>query len=212
MIKENGKPGDLPEVDMNKATAEPDSQSVPLEERTKQELLDLYREAKEASEKNFDLYLRSQAEIENIRKRHQREKNEWRKFANETLIKNILPSLDNLEKALAHADNEQAIHALKEGIEFTLKGLKDALSKSGLVEVRALGESFDPCYHEAVSQIQEDQVKPGTVVEELQKGYLLNDRLIRPSVVVVSSSGSSSPADQGAPHEKACEKILGVDD
>jgi len=196
MAKEKEKTGDLSEIKVNETVAESDQETMPPEALTEEELLKLYREAKEESARNYDLYLRSQAEIENIRKRHEREKQDWRKFANETLIRNILPSLDNLEKALVHAGNENAHQALKEGVELTLQGLKDALSKSGLVEVRARGEAFDPCYHEAVSQVQDDQAEPGTIVEELQKGYLLNDRLLRPSVVVVSGAGASSPGDR----------------
>jgi molecular chaperone GrpE len=206
MAKEKNDAADQPEKDKDRTLSESVLNEKAPEDLSKEDLLSLYREAKESSEKNYDLYLRSQAEIENIRKRNKKEKEDWLKYANETLIKNILPSLDNLEKALEHADNENAIHALSEGIELTLKGLKDALSKSGLSEVCALGEPFDPCYHEAVSQIQDDQVKPGTIIEELQRGYVLNDRLIRPAVVVVSKSGSSSPADQDESRARACEK------
>jgi molecular chaperone GrpE len=205
MTKENQDKSNIPGIDMEQTDSESVSESRRDEDLPTEDLTDLYKEAKDASEKNYDLYLRSQAEIENIRKRSKREKEEWVKYANETLIKNILPSLDNLEKALEHVDNEHAIRALREGVELTLKGLKDALSKSGLVEIHALGEPFDPCYHEAVSQIQNDQVKPGTVVEELQKGYLLNDRLIRPAVVVVSKSGSSFSMNQNESSSRACE-------
>jgi molecular chaperone GrpE len=205
MTKENQDKSNIPGIDMEQTDSESVSESRRDEDLPTEYLTDLYKEAKDASEKNYDLYLRSQAEIENIRKRSKREKEEWVKYANETLIKNILPSLDNLEKALEHVDNEHAIRALREGVELTLKGLKDALSKSGLVEIHALGEPFDPCYHEAVSQIQNDQVKPGTVVEELQKGYLLNDRLIRPAVVVVSKSGSSFSMKQNESSSRACE-------
>ena len=212
MSKEKKENQDIAETDKGRTVSEDAPLAASPEDLTREELLALYREAKDASEKNYDLYLRSQADIENMKKRNKRDKADWLKYANENLIKSILPSLDNLEKALDHADNENAIHALREGIELTLKGLKDVLSKSGLVEVRARGEPFDPCYHEAVSQIQDDQAKPGTIVEELQRGYLLNDRLIRPAVVVVSRSGSSSPADQGESHAGKCEKNLGVDD
>ena len=201
----------MPQTDEGQALSEPVSEAGPPEEMSKEEIIALYREAKEALEKNYDLYLRSQAEIENIKKGFKREKQDWLKYANETLVKSLLPSLDYLESALEHAGNENAIHALKDGIELTLKGLKDALSKSGLVEVRAVGEPFDPCFHEAVSQIQNDQVGPGTIVEELQKGYVLNDRLIRPAVVVVSKAGGSPEADQGRSQAGACAKNPGVD-
>jgi molecular chaperone GrpE len=205
MAKEKQEKKDAQQTD----GAEPDLEFTPdsgeYENLSREDLIRLVKQAKEASDKNYDLYLRSKADIDNIRKRTKKEKEDWHNYANETLVRNLLPSLDNLEKALEHADNENAISALKEGIELTLKGLRDSLSKSGLAEVRALGEPFDPCYHEAVSQIENDQVEPGTVVEELQKGYLLNDRLIRPAVVVVSKPGPSPSADQDGFSARACE-------
>ena len=157
-----------------------------LDELTKEELLGKIQEFQKESEKNHDLYLRSQAEMENMKKRNRKEKEDYLKFANESLIKDMLPVLDNLEKALSHAENENTVHALKEGIHLTLKGLKESLSKSGLEEVKALGEPFDPCFHEAVSEMNDPKAKPGIVLTELQKGYTLNARLIRPAMVVVS--------------------------
>lgn len=205
MTKEKQEKKDPQQTDGAESDLEFIQDSVDYENLSREDLISLVKQAKEASDKNYDLYLRSQAEIDNIRKRTRKEKEDWHNYANETLVRNLLPSLDNLEKALEHADNENAIGALKEGIELTLKGLRDSLSKSGLAEVRALGEPFDPCYHEAVSQIENDQVEPGTVVEELQKGYLLNDRLIRPAVVVVSKHGPSPSADQDGFSARACE-------
>ncbi len=177
-----------------------------IEELTRDELLAQIQELRKTSEKNYDLYLRSQAEIENIKKRNRKEREDWLKYANESLIKDLLPSLDSLEKALAHSTDENAIDALREGVRLTLKGLKDALSRSGLEDVHAMGEAFDPCFHEAVAQIEKDDVKPGTIVEELQKGYLLNERLIRPAMVVVSKSGSAGPGNQSEAPARVCEK------
>lgn len=191
----------IPVRNDGKNHAEADSDAKSLQEMSRDELLEKVDEALKAADKNYDLYVRSQAELENIKKRQKREKEDWLKFANESLIKALLPSLDNLEKALEHADNENSGDALKQGVELTLKGIKDALAKSGLEEVHARGEAFDPCFHEAVSQIEDPRVKPGTIVEELQKGYLLNKRLIRPAMVVVSRSGSS----EGEGVAGACE-------
>lgn len=157
-----------------------------LEKMTKSELIERLKEVEQLKERNYDLYLRSQAEIDNLRKRNQREKSEWLNFANESLIKEMLPVLDNLEQAISHTDNENALLALKEGVELTLKGLKDTLRKCGLETVRSEGEPFDPNYHEAVSEMEDDSVDKGKVLHELQKGYILNNRLIRPAKVVVS--------------------------
>jgi len=177
-----------------------------LDKLTKEELLEKAREIQKESEKSYDLYLRSQAEMENLKKRNRKEKEDYLKFANESLIKEMLPVLDNLATALSHSDNENNVHALKEGIRLTLKGLKDTLSKSGLEEVKALGEPFDPCFHEAVSEMDDPKAKPGTVIMELQKGYTLNARLIRPAMVVVSRQKASHEPDQGNNSDTACVK------
>jgi len=172
---------------------------------TKEELVERIQELRKESEKNYDLYLRSQAEMENMKKRNKKDKEDWLKFANESLIKEMLPVLDNLEKALSHSKHENTVHALKEGIHLTLKGLKDSLSKSGLEEVKALGEPFDPCFHEAVSEMDDPKAKPGVVIAELQKGYVLNSRLIRPAMVVVNRQKAGQEADQDKNSEGACD-------
>jgi len=177
-----------------------------LDELTKEEVLRKIQELQKESEKNYDLYLRSQAEMENVKKRNRKEKEDYLKFANENLIKEMLPVLDNLEKALSHSENENTVHALKEGIHLTLRGLKDILSKSGLEEVKALGEPFDPCFHEAVSEMDDPKAKPGIVITELQKGYVLNSRLIRPAMVVVNRQKASRKADQDNNSERACDR------
>jgi molecular chaperone GrpE len=163
------------------------------EEMTKKELLQRVSELQEESKKHYDLYLRSEAEIENIRKRNRKEKEDWIRYANETLIKDMLPVIDNLEMAISHAQNSDALQALKEGVELTLKGLKDTLEKSGLQEVKAEGEPFDPCYHHAVSETEDQSTEPGIIVQELQKGYTLKQRLIRPAMVVVCKGGPEDP-------------------
>ena len=172
---------------------EPDDKEkkkVPLEKMTKAELLTEVKEVQEAADKNFDLYVRSQAEIDNLKKRFQKDKSELCKFSNESLIKQLLPVVDNLENAIAHSGNENSLDALKEGVTLTLKGLTDTLEKAGLEPVEAMGESFDPNFHEAVSKQEDNSVKPGTVIQALQKGYLLNKRLLRPSMVIVSKNES----------------------
>ena len=167
----------------------------PLEKMTKSELLEKINELQEASEKNHDLYLRSEAEIENIKKRNRKDKEEWVKYASETLIKEILPVMDNLEMAISHSQDENSIQALREGVELTLKGLRDVLGKSGLEEVKAEGEPFDPNYHHAVSEQADENVEPGIILQELQKGYVLKKRLIRPAMVIVSKGSPDGTAD-----------------
>ncbi len=114
------------------------------------------------------------------------------KFANESLIKEILPAIDSLEKAISHVQNDNNPSGLVKGLEMTLGGLITTLKKSGLKEVEAAGKLFDPNFHEAISQQIDDKVSPGHIIMELQKGYLLNERLIRPSMVVVSQKNSEN--------------------
>ncbi|MBW1771712.1 MAG: nucleotide exchange factor GrpE [Deltaproteobacteria bacterium] len=171
--KQMGEDGEAPE-------------KKPVEQMTKAELKEELQEVLQTSEENYDLFLRSQADIENLKKRNAREKEEWIKYSNESLIKELLPVVDNLEKAMSHSQDENSIEALREGVELTLKGLIGTLAKVGLEEVEAKGESFDPNFHHAVSELEDENVEPGVVIEELQKGYRLRERLIRPALVVVS--------------------------
>jgi molecular chaperone GrpE len=163
-----------------------EKEEIPLEKMTKAQLIEKMSETQESVEKNFDLYLRSQAEMENLKKRFKKEKEDLVKYANESLIKRLLTVMDNLQNAIAHSRDKKALKALGEGVELTLKGLMDALEKAGLKQVEAEGEPFDPNFHEAVSELEDDTKEPGTVLQELQKGYILNHRLIRPAMVVVS--------------------------
>jgi molecular chaperone GrpE len=167
----------------------------PLENMTKSELLEKINEIQEESQKNHDLYLRSEAEIENVKKRNKKDKEEWVKYANESLIKEILPVVDNLEMAISHSQDENSVEALREGVELTLKGLRDTLEKSGLEVVKAEGEPFDPNYHHAVSEQADEKVETGRILQELQRGYTLNKRLIRPAMVIVSKGSADNAAD-----------------
>jgi len=174
------------------------------EEGSKEDLLKKIERLTEESKTNYDKYLRSQAEIENIIKRNKKDKEEWYKYANEALIKELLLVIDNLENALNHPCDENSYNALVEGVGLTLKGLKDTLIKSGLEEVKTLGEAFDPCLHHGVHQENSDSVEKGKILKEFQKGYLLKQRLIRPAMVVISKGVS----DDNIPDETfqgACE-------
>jgi molecular chaperone GrpE len=167
-----------------------EKEELPPDKMTKAQLIEKIKLVKESSEKNFDLYVRSQADIENMKKRFQKEKEDLAKFSNETLIKQLLTVADNLEKAISHSREDNSIQSLREGVELTLKGLLDTLEKAGVERVQAVGEPFDPNFHEAVSAMENNAVESGTVLQELQGGYLLNNRLIRPAMVIVAKNGS----------------------
>ena len=163
---------------------------VPLEGLKKAELLEKAKKIQKTADDNYDLYMRSLAEIENLKKRFQKDKSDLIKFSNESLIKQLLTVIDNLEKAVSASKDENSLDAVKEGIELTLKGLMDTLEKKGLEPVEAKGKLFDPNFHEAISELEDNNAETGTVLQELQKGYTLNERLIRPAMVIVSKSSS----------------------
>ena len=128
------------------------------------------------------------ADFENYKKRAAREKEDWTKFANEDLIKSILPFIDNLERAVNHAQKIADTGVLVEGVRLTLQQLLQSLNKFGLSSFESVGKPFDPAMHEAMLVVETDKHEPNQVVEEFQKGYLLNDRLLRPATVSVSKA------------------------
>ena len=135
---------------------------------------------------NWDKFLRERADLENYRKRVQKEKEEILKYGNESFIVELLPALDNLERAVSHACGEGE-SAIIEGVKITLSMLLSTLKKFGVtpLEIPA-GCAFDPAFHQAMGQVPTTEQEPNTVVSELQKGYLLNERLIRPAMVTVA--------------------------
>ena len=149
-----------------------------------------------------DIHLRKLAEFDNFRKRTDRERVEIRRFANDELLRDLLPVLDNFERALEHsADSDGG--AFKEGVEMIAKQLWDALERQGIEVVDPMGQQFSPEYHEAVHRIEDDSLEPGTVASVLAKGYLCDGRLIRPAIVgvVADMPKPTEPATQPTPVE-----------
>ena len=146
-----------------------------------------------AKEKD-DLLLRERAELENFKRRMQREKSESLRFASEPLLRDILPVIDNLERAVAHAKESDGSQALVEGVELVLRSLLDTIGRHGVSRVKAKGEVFDPSRHEAVAQVENTELAPNTVLDEHQSGYQLHDRLLRPAMVSVAKA--PPPAQQ----------------
>jgi molecular chaperone GrpE len=144
------------------------------------------KKAREEAKESYDRYLRSVAELDNFKKRMTKETEEYRKYANEELIKALLPSVDNLERALAHGEGNSDPAALLEGVRMVHKQLMDTLEKFGVERIASLGKPFDPNFHQALMQVKTNESPPNTVVTEVTKGYILNGRLIRPAMVGVS--------------------------
>ncbi len=147
----------------------------------------LEAKAQEAKE-TYDRLLRVSAEFENYKKRSARESADFKKYANESIIREVLPVIDNLERALdSTIDDRNTEHLVREGVELTLKEILRILEKFGVTPISALDKPFDPNFHEAVMREESQDHAEQTVVKELQKGYLIHDRLLRPAMVVVSS-------------------------
>lgn len=146
------------------------------------------QEAKE----NYDRLLRVSAEFENYKKRTSRELEEFRKFANQSLIKEMLSVVDNLELAMNSTNGHKSIdQGLLQGLDMTHKEILKVFEKFNVKPIEAKGQIFDPTYHEAVMQEETDEAGENTVINELQKGYLIHDRLLRPAMVVVARSKES---------------------
>jgi molecular chaperone GrpE len=150
-------------------------------------------EANEASRQAHDRLLRASAEYENYKKRSAREAADFRKFANEALIKELLTVIDNLERAIESSSiDDKANKSVVEGVEMVLKEFFKVLEKFNLKSLDSDGEMFDPNFHQAVMQEETDEVPENTIIKVMQKGYILHDRLIRPAMVVVAKAKSKS--------------------
>lgn len=144
-------------------------------------------EAEQKAEENYQKYLRAQADFDNFRKRSRKEKEDQAKYASLALIGQLLPALDNFERAIAASKGTQDSESLAKGVDMVLRQLEQALTSEGVEAITTVGEVFDPTFHQAVIQVESEQFESGTVVEELQKGYKLKDKVIRPAMVKVSS-------------------------
>jgi molecular chaperone GrpE len=139
---------------------------------------------------------RTQAEFENARKRLAREKSEYFLYAHEELIAKFLPVVDNFDRALEQAQDESHREAFIEGIRLIRKQLEGVLTESGLKPVESIGKTFDANQHEALAQVSSDAHPENTVVEEVQKGWFLHDRLLRPALVKISSGKQDNQQDK----------------
>jgi len=193
------------------AETEPESTEIELagqegatvgDEAVQEELQNLQQEISHFRE----LYLRKLADFDNYRKRQEREMVEFRRYSNSELMRDCLPVLDNLERALAAPGGDGK--GLREGVELVLRQFRETLGRHGLFEVDPIDQPFDPTLHEAIQRYDVAGIQEVTVVQVLQKGYRLGERLIRPALVIVAiPSGSVA---QTAP-ERASEGTNGQD-
>jgi molecular chaperone GrpE len=154
--------------------------------------------AKEAEAKEtYERLLRVSADFENYKKRASREMEEFRKYANQSLLKEMLSVVDNLELAISSSnDGENADKNLIEGLNLTLNEILRVFEKFNVTPIEAQGKTFDPAYHEAVMREETDDYPENTVISEFQKGYLIHDRLLRPAMVVVAVPKTKARKDE----------------
>lgn len=146
------------------------------------ELDALRRQAEESQER----YLRTQADFDNFRRRSRAEKEDFAKYASSKLVEQLLPILDNFERAVAASKDSRDFDSLLKGIDMIQRQLGQTLEQEGLKAMEAVGEAFNPEFHQAVMQVESDEHEEGIVVEELQKGYVFKDKVLRPAMVKVS--------------------------
>ncbi len=152
---------------------------------------DVLNAAEERIKELTDSLLRAKAETENVRRRAERDVANAHKFGLERFANQLLPVKDSLELGITAADQENAsTESVKEGMDLTLKMLADVMEKANIVELNPVGEKFDPEKHQAMQMQETDEAEPNTVIVVHQKGYTLNDRLIRPAMVVVAKAKS----------------------
>ena len=163
--------------------------SAETSEQDEGEHVQLLEDARAKVDEHWNLYLRTQAELENLRRRAERDVQNAHKFGLEKFINELLPVIDSMEMGMAAANAEdENVKPLLEGMKLTLKMFQSVLEKMGVTPVNPENEAFNPDFHQAMSMQETADVEPNTVLAVMQKGYVLNDRLVRPAMVVVSKA------------------------
>ena len=151
-------------------------------------------EAKAETLRFKEQWMRTAADFDNFRKRSRKELEETRKAGREELLKDLLPVFDNLERAMTSAERATEVKPVSDGLKLVLRQFIDTLGRSGIAKVQTVGQPFDPSMHEAIQQVETDEVAPGMVMAEVQPGYVQGDRLVRAAMVVVSKPKTSDLA------------------
>jgi molecular chaperone GrpE len=153
-------------------------------------------EAKAEAQKNKEQWMRTAADFDNFRKRSRREIDDARRGGREDMLKEFLPVFDNLERAIQSAQRAQDVKAVADGLNMILRQFIDTLGRVNITKVATVGKDFDPTVHEAIQQVETDEHPPGTVVAEVQPGYIQGDRLVRPAMVVVAKPKQASAKEE----------------
>jgi molecular chaperone GrpE len=194
------EPAETVEAPVDEPTGEVALEDAPVEARPNEvELTKLLEDARNKADEHWDQLMRTRAELENLRKRNQRDLENAHKFALERFSQDLLQVWDSLELGHQAAQDPQVdVEKLREGTELTLKLLGDVMQKNGIEQIHPEGQPFNPEFHQAMAMQERDDLAPNTVVAVVQKGYLLNGRLLRPAMVMVSKAGSAPGIDEKA--------------
>jgi molecular chaperone GrpE len=194
--RDEGKETSDPEI--LEASTEKKADSAAAVSGSVEDLKERLAEAENRATASYDQFLRASAELENYKKRKQKEMEDFRKFANESILRDLLTVVDNLERAVEIPKNEGGETQLSEGLDLTLRELLKIFQKFGVQPIACLGASFDPAFHQAMMQQEVSGQPDNIVIQELQKGYVIHERLLRPSMVVVSKAkANNKSADKG---------------
>jgi molecular chaperone GrpE len=201
MSKDQEQVGDqvvIDETAESGAEVESSQAQSPAESQTPEELTLLLEDARSKADEHWDQLVRTQAQMDNLRKRQERELENAHKYALERFVNELLPVRDSMEMGLAAANDENAtIDHLREGTALTLKLFADVMEKFNVVRIDPEGQPFDPELHQAMGMQPRSDVPPNTVVVVVQKGYTLNGRLVRPAMVMVSQAAPNQVDEQG---------------
>ena len=176
-----------------------------------QEMAEKLESLEQESKETHDRLLRVSAEFENYKKRATREIADFRKFANESFAKALLPVVDNLDRALASSGNDEHTNSsVVEGVSMTLKEIMRVLEQFGVKPFESIDKTFDPGFHQAMHQEETEEHPDNTVIKEFQKGYMIHDRLLRPAMVVVSKRKQAKVDKQELNAQDNNEKETGI--
>jgi molecular chaperone GrpE len=192
MAEETDKQGAGPEAEASDSATPSSTSGAGASEETANGTApaDPLAEAKAEALRFKDQWMRSAADFDNFRKRSRRELEDTRKAGREELLRDLLPVFDNLERAMTSAERATEVKAVADGLKMVLRQFSDTLGRSGITKVPTVGNQFDPGVHEAIQQVETHEHAPGTVVAEVQPGYLQGERLVRAAMVVVAKPKS----------------------
>ncbi len=182
-----GKKKEKTEIPIDEPLEESE-EAAPADQDEKKDLSAELEETRQKLQESEEKVLRLAAEFDNTKKRLQRERETSLKYAEENILKELLPGIDNIERAMEQSQGANSLESLLEGVELTRNGLLATLEKFGVKPIESIGEPFDPNIHEAVAMEESDEMEPNRVLKEFQKGYLYKDRLLRAAKVIVSKA------------------------